>query len=77
MLINPSGKPGKYRAVDWCVELNNLYTKASDYEYSAPNRLINTKHTGNSWWLWTESHCCNDQKGINPDTGLQNSNTHH
>lgn len=27
MLINPTGKEGKFRAVDWCVELNNLYTK--------------------------------------------------
>ncbi|KAF4566199.1 hypothetical protein EYR36_011614 [Pleurotus pulmonarius] len=28
ILVNPTGKPGKFRAVDWCVELNNLYTKA-------------------------------------------------
>ncbi|KAJ3522613.1 hypothetical protein NM688_g8849 [Phlebia brevispora] len=27
MLINPTGKPGCFRAVDWCMELNNLYTK--------------------------------------------------
>ncbi|KAG6884204.1 hypothetical protein C0992_006774 [Termitomyces sp. T32_za158] len=27
MLVNPTGKPGKFRGVDWCVELNNLYTK--------------------------------------------------
>jgi hypothetical protein len=29
ILINPTGKVGKFRAVDWCVELNNLYTKVS------------------------------------------------
>ncbi|KAG6875407.1 hypothetical protein C0992_003987, partial [Termitomyces sp. T32_za158] len=28
VLVNPTGKPGKFRGVDWCVELNNLYTKA-------------------------------------------------
>jgi hypothetical protein len=27
ILINPTGKAGKFRGVDWCVELNNLYTK--------------------------------------------------
>jgi len=27
MLINPTGKKGKFRAVNWCVELNNLFTK--------------------------------------------------
>jgi hypothetical protein len=27
ILINPTGKPHHFRAVDWCVELNNLYTK--------------------------------------------------
>ena len=27
ILVNPSGKEGKHRAVDWCVELDNLLTK--------------------------------------------------
>ncbi|KAI0684930.1 hypothetical protein BC835DRAFT_1421798 [Cytidiella melzeri] len=27
ILINPSGKPGCFRAPDWCLELNNLYTE--------------------------------------------------
>ncbi|KAH9914881.1 uncharacterized protein BXZ73DRAFT_92716 [Epithele typhae] len=27
MLVNPTGKPGAYRAVDWMVELLNLYEK--------------------------------------------------
>ncbi|KAG1803053.1 hypothetical protein EV424DRAFT_1474635 [Suillus variegatus] len=27
ILINPTGKKGKFRGVDWCVELNNLFTK--------------------------------------------------
>lgn len=27
MLVNLCGKPGSYRAVNWVVELNNLYTK--------------------------------------------------
>lgn len=26
-LVNPTGKPDGFRAVDWVVELNNLYTK--------------------------------------------------
>lgn len=27
MLVNPMGKPGKFRAVDWLVELHNLEIK--------------------------------------------------
>ncbi|KAG1906319.1 uncharacterized protein F5891DRAFT_1182571 [Suillus fuscotomentosus] len=27
ILVNPTGKPMKWRAVDWCVELNNLFMK--------------------------------------------------
>jgi hypothetical protein len=27
MLVNPTGKPGKFRGVDWVIELHNLYTK--------------------------------------------------
>ncbi|KIJ31748.1 hypothetical protein M422DRAFT_124782, partial [Sphaerobolus stellatus SS14] len=26
-LVNPTGRPNGFRAVDWVVELNNLYTK--------------------------------------------------
>jgi len=29
ILVNPTGKKGKFRAVDWCVELNNLFIKVS------------------------------------------------
>lgn len=29
MLINPKGVEGKYRAVDWALELDNLSTKVS------------------------------------------------
>ncbi|KAH7917313.1 hypothetical protein BV22DRAFT_1026598, partial [Leucogyrophana mollusca] len=29
-LINPTGKPGRFRAVDWCVELNNLFIKVKN-----------------------------------------------
>lgn len=28
MLVNPSGIPGKFRAIDWLVELLNLYLKS-------------------------------------------------
>ncbi|KIK72802.1 hypothetical protein PAXRUDRAFT_48477, partial [Paxillus rubicundulus Ve08.2h10] len=27
LLVNLTGQKGKFRAVDWCVELNNLFTK--------------------------------------------------
>ncbi|KAI5999218.1 hypothetical protein EDD15DRAFT_2135981, partial [Pisolithus albus] len=30
ILINPTGHPTKWRAVDWCVELNNLFTKVKN-----------------------------------------------
>ncbi|KIK75089.1 hypothetical protein PAXRUDRAFT_173851 [Paxillus rubicundulus Ve08.2h10] len=30
MLVNPNGKALKWRAVDWCIELNNLFTKVKN-----------------------------------------------
>ncbi|KAG2048470.1 hypothetical protein BDR06DRAFT_895491 [Suillus hirtellus] len=27
ILINPTGKKSKFHRVDWCIELNNLFTK--------------------------------------------------
>jgi len=30
ILVNPTGKPGKFRGVDWWVEHNNLYLKVSN-----------------------------------------------
>ena len=27
ILINPTGRPGKFRVVDWAVELLNFFTK--------------------------------------------------
>ncbi|KAG2743119.1 hypothetical protein P692DRAFT_201841915 [Suillus brevipes Sb2] len=29
-LVNPTGKPERFRAVDWCVELNNLFIKVKN-----------------------------------------------
>ncbi|KIM61145.1 hypothetical protein SCLCIDRAFT_122830 [Scleroderma citrinum Foug A] len=31
MLVNPTGKAMKWHAVNWCVELNNLFMKTSHY----------------------------------------------
>jgi hypothetical protein len=31
-LVNPTGQEMKWRAVDWCVELNNLFTKVSKFD---------------------------------------------
>ncbi|KIL55117.1 hypothetical protein M378DRAFT_91388 [Amanita muscaria Koide BX008] len=39
ILVNPTGKEGKFRAVDWCVELNNLFTKA-EYGGSSSNHTV-------------------------------------
>ncbi|KAF8121569.1 hypothetical protein EV363DRAFT_1457439 [Boletus edulis] len=30
ILVNPTGRPMKWRPVDWCVELNNLFTKVKN-----------------------------------------------
>ncbi|KAI6101839.1 hypothetical protein F5141DRAFT_1190106 [Pisolithus sp. B1] len=30
ILINPTGWPMKWRAIDWCVKLNNLFTKVKN-----------------------------------------------
>ena len=27
ILVNPTGKKGKFHAIDWCVEFNNLFMK--------------------------------------------------
>jgi hypothetical protein len=39
ILINPTGKPGKFRAVDWCVELHNYYIKVK-YGGQGSNRSV-------------------------------------
>ncbi|KAH7913660.1 hypothetical protein BJ138DRAFT_1001804, partial [Hygrophoropsis aurantiaca] len=39
LLCNPTGKPHAFRAVDWLVERNNLYTKVI-YAGTGPNRTI-------------------------------------
>ena len=31
ILCNPTGKKGQFRAIDWVVEHNNLYTKVSNH----------------------------------------------
>lgn len=33
LLVNPTGRKMKWRAVDWCVELNNLFTKVRVFTY--------------------------------------------
>ncbi|KIL56856.1 hypothetical protein M378DRAFT_50983, partial [Amanita muscaria Koide BX008] len=38
-LLNVTGKPGKFRAVDWYVELHNLHMKV-DHGGQGPNRTI-------------------------------------
>ncbi|KAI6002197.1 hypothetical protein F5J12DRAFT_688843, partial [Pisolithus orientalis] len=30
ILVNPTSRPMKWRAVDWCVELNNLFMKVKN-----------------------------------------------
>ncbi|KAF8415907.1 hypothetical protein L210DRAFT_962448 [Boletus edulis BED1] len=39
ILVNPTGKDKKWRGVDWCVELNNLYTKVRNGR-KGPNRTV-------------------------------------
>jgi hypothetical protein len=29
ILCNPTGKKGRFRAIDWLIEHNNLYTKVT------------------------------------------------
>lgn len=38
-MVNPTGKIGHARAVDWCVELNNLHTKI-EHGGSGPNQTV-------------------------------------
>jgi len=43
ILINPTGKRGKFHTVDWCIELNNLFTKVINggkFSNHTINRII-------------------------------------
>lgn len=40
MLVNLTGKPGQFRAVDWLLELINLYTKVSQVWVTQIDMLI-------------------------------------
>ncbi|KAG2125101.1 hypothetical protein DEU56DRAFT_744063, partial [Suillus clintonianus] len=40
LLCNPTGKSNAFRAVDWLVERNNLYTKVVIFAGTGPNRTI-------------------------------------
>jgi hypothetical protein len=39
ILVNPTGKPGAFRGVDWVVELHNLFTKV-EHGGSSSNRTV-------------------------------------
>ncbi|EGO30864.1 hypothetical protein SERLADRAFT_344304, partial [Serpula lacrymans var. lacrymans S7.9] len=39
LLCNPTGKVDAFRAMDWLVERNNLYTKV-EFAESGPNHTI-------------------------------------
>ena len=39
ILCNPTGKDGSFRAIDWVVELNNLFTKVSEDRVHEINEL--------------------------------------
>ncbi|KAI6127281.1 hypothetical protein F5141DRAFT_997535, partial [Pisolithus sp. B1] len=39
ILINPTSHPMKWRAIDWCVELNNLFMKVI-YSWKNSNHSI-------------------------------------
>jgi len=54
-LVNPSGTPMKWRAVDWCVELNNLFTKASKTNHIPYLCLLTREYIGEEWRERTES----------------------
>ncbi|KIK80261.1 hypothetical protein PAXRUDRAFT_766405, partial [Paxillus rubicundulus Ve08.2h10] len=46
ILVNPTGKGKKWHAVDWCVELNNLFTKAPIQHFQqAKNGGKGSNHT--------------------------------
>ncbi|KAF8233807.1 hypothetical protein L208DRAFT_1265008 [Tricholoma matsutake] len=39
MLVNPTGKPGKFQGVDWVIELHNLYMKV-EHGGSGSNQTV-------------------------------------
>lgn len=60
MLVNPTGKEKKWRGVDWCVELNNLFTKVRK-SCTAALRLLMLYASGQEWWKGVQS-----DRGANP-----------
>lgn len=40
ILCNPTGKSGHFRAIDWLVEHNNLYTKVSNFCISKTKEML-------------------------------------
>lgn len=43
ILINPTGRPGRFRAVDWAVELLNLFTKVNSL-YEPESEGVHVHH---------------------------------
>ncbi|KAG1853941.1 hypothetical protein DFJ58DRAFT_660615, partial [Suillus subalutaceus] len=45
IMVNPTGKKGKFRAVDWCVELNKPFHKVSKQKSQVTNGGKGSNHT--------------------------------
>lgn len=62
ILINPTGQPGKFRAVDWAVELLNLFTKVA---FASSSDIYMTDDTiGYTQWILFEQNNRKHPEGI-------------
>ncbi|KAF7309132.1 hypothetical protein MKEN_01115300 [Mycena kentingensis (nom. inval.)] len=55
-LVNPTGKSGRFRGVDWLVELNNLYTKVIHSGSSSNHTLDHIIKESNLIEFYRHSH---------------------
>lgn len=59
ILVNLTGKPGKFRGVDWWVEHNNLYLKVNLQFWHKQVLTLQTAHL--------RRKICQSHKGKNPE----------
>jgi len=76
ILVNPTGKAGKFHVVDWCIELNNLYTKVSGSMHSKCAQ-IDIQCLGWVWWARIKPYCSAYHQRVTIGTGLPRYSNHY
>lgn len=70
MLVNPTGREGSFRAVDWVVELYNLFIKVCEVGNLSPG-IYSDCTIACSWRFRFNAHYRKYNKGVNTSPTLQ------